>query len=88
MDGVIAMTGIPAEVDGAALDAAVGKVLAGLASWLALPVEERGGLVHRLRRRAGDEAPGMVEAWREAQGLEPDSHWMGDLWGALCSYRP
>ena len=79
MDGVIVMTGIPkdAEVDVAALDAAVGKVRAGLPSWVALPVEEKAGLVHRLRRRFGDEAPGMVEAWRVAQGLDPDSFWIG-----------
>ena len=25
----------------------------------------------------------MVEAWRVAQGLEPDSHWVGDVWGGL-----
>ncbi len=70
-------------VDGAALDAAVGKVRAGLPSWVALPVVEKAGLVHRLRRRLGDEAPGMVEAWRVAQGLEPDSFWVGDVWGGL-----
>jgi acyl-CoA reductase-like NAD-dependent aldehyde dehydrogenase len=83
MDGVIAVTGIPTDVDGAALDAAVGKVRANLPSWVALPVEEKAGLVHRLRRRAGDEVPGMVEAWRVAQGMEPDSHWVGDVWGGL-----
>ena len=70
-------------VDGAALDAAVGKVRAGLPSWVALPVVEKAGLVHRLRRRLGAEAPGMVEAWRVAQGLEPDSFWVGDVWGGL-----
>jgi len=72
--GAIAMTGNPnvAGVDIAALDAAVGKVRAALPSWVALPVEEKAGLVHRLRRRFGDEAPRMVEAWRQAQGLEPD----------------
>jgi acyl-CoA reductase-like NAD-dependent aldehyde dehydrogenase len=83
MDGVTAMTGISKDVDVAALDAAVGKVRAGLASWIGLPVEEKAGLVHRLRRRTADEAPGMVEAWRDAQALEPDSHWMGDLWGGF-----
>ena len=84
-DGVIVMTGIPENesVDVAALDAAVGKVRAGLPSWVALPVEEKAGLMHRLRRRFGDEAPGMVEDWRVAQGLEPDSHWMGDVWAGL-----
>ena len=71
-------------MDVAALDAAVGKVRAGLPSWVALPVEEKAGLVHRLRRRFGDEAPGMVEAWRIAQGMEPDSHWVGDVWGGLA----
>jgi acyl-CoA reductase-like NAD-dependent aldehyde dehydrogenase len=82
MDGVIVMTGIPmdAQVDVAALDAAVGKVRAGLPSWVGLPVEEKAGLVHRLRRRFGDEVPGMVEAWRLAQGLESDSFWIGDVW--------
>ncbi len=70
-------------VDGALLDAAVGKVRAGLPSWVALPVVEKAGLVHRLRRRLGAEAPGMVEAWRVAQGLEPDSFWVGDVWGGL-----
>ena len=84
-DGVVAMTENPkdAGVDVAALDAAVGKVRAGLPTWVALPVEEKAGLVHRLRRRAGDEVPGMVESWRVAQGLEPDSHWVGDVWGGL-----
>jgi Aldehyde dehydrogenase family len=88
MNGVVAMTGTPmdAGVDVAALDAAVGKVRAGLPSWVALPVEERAGLVHRLRRRFGDEAPGMAEAWRLAQGLEPDSHWVGDVWGGLAPF--
>ena len=88
-DGVIVMTGIPRDeaVDVAALDAAVGKVRAGLPSWVALPVEEKAGLVHRLRRRFGDEAPGMVEDWRVAQGLEPDSHWMGDVWAGLVRSR-
>jgi acyl-CoA reductase-like NAD-dependent aldehyde dehydrogenase len=82
MDGVVVMTGIPkdSQADVAALDAAVGKVRANLASWVALPVEEKAGLVHRLRGRFGDEAPGMVEAWRQAQGLDPDSFWMGDVW--------
>ena len=37
-------------------------------------------MVHRLRRRFGDEVPGMVDAWRQAQGLEPGSFWMGDVW--------
>jgi acyl-CoA reductase-like NAD-dependent aldehyde dehydrogenase len=85
MDGVIAMTGIPKEgsVDVAALDAAVGKVRAGLPSWVGLPVEEKAGLVHRLRRRVGDEAPAMVEDWRRAQGLEPGSFWIGDVWVGL-----
>ena len=82
MDGVIAMMGNqkPEANDVAALDAAVGKVRAALPSWVALPVEEKAGLVHRLRRRFGDEVPRMVEAWRQAQGLEPDSFWMGDVW--------
>ena len=81
----MAMTGISKDphVDVAALDAAVGKVRAGLPSWVALTVEEKAGLVHRLRRRFGDEAPGMVEAWRQAQGLEPDSHWVGDVWAGI-----
>ena len=40
------MTGIPENesVDAAALDAAVGKVRAGLPSWAALPVEEKAGM--------------------------------------------
>jgi acyl-CoA reductase-like NAD-dependent aldehyde dehydrogenase len=76
---VIAMTGIPKD-ELAALDAAVGKVKAGLPSWVALPVAEKAELVHRLRRRVADEATGMVESWRVAQGLEPDSHWIGDVW--------
>ena len=82
MDGVIAMQGNPKHEsnDVAALDAAVGKVRAALPSWVALPVEEKAQLVHRLRRRFGDEVPGMVEAWRQAQGLESDSFWMGDVW--------
>lgn len=83
MDGDIAMSGNPKDVDVAALDAAVGKVRAGLASWVGLPVQERARLVHRLRRRAGDEASAMVDAWREAQGLDPDSHWVGDVWGGV-----
>ena len=80
MDGVIVMTGIPRDVDVAELDAAVGKVRAGLPSWVALPVAEKAGLVHRLRRRFGDEVPAMVDAWRVVQGLDPDSFWMGDVW--------
>jgi acyl-CoA reductase-like NAD-dependent aldehyde dehydrogenase len=82
MDGVIFMTGIPKDqlVDVAALDAAVGKVRANLPSWVGLPVEEKAGLVHRMRRRFGDHVPGMVESWRVAQGLDPDSFWMGDVW--------
>jgi hypothetical protein len=85
MDGVIVMTGNPkgADVDVAALDAAVGKVRASLPSWVGLPVEEKAGLVHRLRRRVGDEAPGMVEDWCVAQGLEPNSFWIGDVWAGL-----
>ena len=81
-NGVIVMTGIVKDPSGdvAALDGAVGKVRAGLASWVALRVEEKAGLVHRLRRRFGDEVPGMVEAWREAQDLDPGSFWAGDLW--------
>jgi acyl-CoA reductase-like NAD-dependent aldehyde dehydrogenase len=88
MDGVSAMTENPkdAGLDVAALDAAVGKLRAGLPSWVTLPVEEKAGLVHRLRRRFGDEAPGMVEAWRIAQGMEPDSHWVGDVWGGLAPF--
>ena len=88
MDGVVAMTENPkdAGLDVAALDAAVGKVRAGLPSWVALPVEEKARLVHRLRRRFGDEAPGMVEAWRIAQGMDPDSHWVGDVWGGLAPF--
>ena len=84
-DGVIAMTGISKDesVDVAALDAAVGKVRAGLPSWVGLPVEEKAGLVHRLRRRVGDESPGMVEDWRVAQGLERNSFWIGDVWLGL-----
>ena len=86
LDGVIVMTGNPnvAGVDVAGLDAAVGKARAALPSWVGLPVEEKAGLVHRLRRRFGDEVPGMVEAWRQAQGLDPDSFWMGDVWFGEC----
>jgi hypothetical protein len=85
MDGVIAMTESPKyeTVDVAALDAAVGKVRAGLPSWVALPVEEKAGLVHRLRRRFGDEVPGMVEDWRIAQGMKPESFWLGDVWAGF-----
>ena len=72
-----------AGVDVAALDAAVGKVRAALPSWVGLPMEEKAELVHRLRRRVGDEAPGMVEDWRVAQGLDPDSFWIGDVWVGL-----
>ena len=87
MDGVIVMTGIPRDVDVAELDAAVGKVL-GRAAVVGRPSGgEKAGLVHRLRRRFGDEVPAMVEAWRVVQGLDPAaSGWVMCGW-ASPGYR-
>ena len=67
-------------VDTATLDAAVADLRAGLPSWVDLPVEERIAVVRATRRRAGQEAEGIVAAGCAAQGVSPDSWWARDLW--------
>jgi acyl-CoA reductase-like NAD-dependent aldehyde dehydrogenase len=76
--GAPARTG--SALDTAALDAAVADLRAGLPSWVDLPLEERIEVVRATRRRAGQEADGIVAAGCAAQGVPPDSWWARDLW--------